>query len=122
MTLNKLLCALLFTALFSMGAIVKPAFADDITYVVDVTLGTGSVIGAITTDGTFGVLAESDIVGGSLRVSGFGRSYVASLPGDIYNFEGDDLTANLDSLIFNFSGGDDGGLVFTAGTPADYLS
>lgn len=84
--------------------------ADDITYDINQTVGTGTVVGTITTNGTLGVLTESDIVGGSVTITGLGLSYAAGLPSSIFVFSGDDLSATDESLIFNFSGTDDGGL------------
>jgi hypothetical protein len=97
-------------AVLAFLALATSAKAADITYDVDLTVGTGTVVGTITTNGTLGVLTESDIVGGSVEISGAGSSDAAGLPGSIFEFIGDDLSATSNSLLFNFSGTDDGGV------------
>jgi len=77
-----------------------------IVYNVDQTIGAGSVVGTITTDGGTGVLAASDITAWNLELTGVGASY------DLKNTDSDsavvviggDLTATTHDLYFNFGG------------------
>jgi PEP-CTERM motif len=99
----------------------RAAQADDVTYAVDQTIGPGTVTGTIVTDGTIGVLSASDIVGGSLTITGYGTSQVADLPADILDISGDDLSATDENLLFNFSGTDKGGVAFGPSPIGPYL-
>jgi hypothetical protein len=102
---------LLWIIALALAALSAPTvLRADITYNIDLTVGSGSVMGTIVTDGTVGMLAASDIVGGSLTISGYSLSDVNPLPAQLYNLTGDDLTATGTSLLFNFSGGDSGGV------------
>jgi hypothetical protein len=109
----------------------------DITYTVDETglaspscpsCGTGSIIGTITTDGTIGTLATSDITDWNLTVSYDGSSFTLTGPNyptgnsTVY-VVGSDLTATATQLLFNFGGADGGYLFFqspTEGVNAPY--
>jgi hypothetical protein len=99
--------ALAAAAQFPVGAM-----AADITYSVNQTIGAGSVAGTIVTDGSLGVLAQSDIVGGTVTITGSGpaESETLGVPPNIFQFLGSDLSATSSSLLFNFSGTDSGGI------------
>ena len=96
--------------------------ASDITYDVNLTIGSGSVSGDIVTDGTVGVLAEADIIGYNLLLSDpavsapstFNLSCCSFFP-----FDGSDLSATATQLLFNFSG-TDSGVVDFADPSLDY--
>jgi hypothetical protein len=94
-------------------ALVGPAEAADITYTVDISAspenissGTDTVTGTITTDGTIGALVTSDIVSYSLEVTNSFATFPLSntIGGtlDIQNAN-DDLNATASALTFNFS-------------------
>lgn len=83
------------------------ASAANITYAVNRTVGAGSVVGTITTDGTLGVLSASDIVSFNLELNGVGASYNLVSPANVY-VSGVDLTATSHDLYFDFSGIDGG--------------
>jgi PEP-CTERM motif len=84
------------------------AMSATITYRVDRTVGAGSVVGTITTDGLTGTLdPNSDFVAWNLLLTGAG-----SVTDRITNFDsgavawgyGPDVTATTTDLYFNFSG------------------
>ncbi|HSZ49944.1 MAG TPA: PEPxxWA-CTERM sorting domain-containing protein [Caulobacteraceae bacterium] len=100
--------ASLAAALLIAGA----SYAADITYAVDQTIGGGSVVGTITTDGASGTLNGSDIVGWNLELNGVGASYNLKTTNSNAYVVGSDLTATPKDLDFNFSGGDNGYLLF----------
>lgn len=86
--------------------------AGPITYRVNQAIGVGSVVGTITTDGTTGVLGAGNITAWSLQLNGDGASASLSSPSSSVFVVGSDLTATSTNLSFNFSGGDDGYLLF----------
>jgi hypothetical protein len=92
--------------------------ASDITYTVDESVGAfGSVTGLILTDGKLGTLATSDILNWVLTVNdGTITSDGLGGPSSGNNSQvlvlGSDLTASATQLLFNFSGSDEGGLLF----------
>ena len=90
--------------------------AATITYNVDQTIGLGSVVGAVTTDGATGVLSPSDFTAWSLELNGNGASYhiASSDVGAVVWGSGTDVTASATRLYFNFSG-PPGFLVFQDG-------
>lgn len=108
---NSLTLALLQ---FLMGALVLPAFlpaqAPNVTYIVNQTIGKGSVVGQIVTDGKVGVLSSSDILSWNLNLNGVGASTVLTSAGATSSvvFSGTDLTGTNTGLYFNFSGTDGG--------------
>ena len=96
------------------------AYASDITYSVDQILGSGSVTGTITTNGTIGILTAADILSFNLILNDGTKSadltsgsvYVnkdacctAGTPGGV------DLTASPTVLMFNYSGTDAGDFI-----------
>jgi hypothetical protein len=81
------------------------------TYYVNLTVGSGSVIGDIVTDGTTGVLAQANIIGYDLQLSEDTRTFHLSCC-NFFPFTGSDLSATATQLLFNFSGMDNGAVVF----------
>lgn len=112
------LCVALLVVLFAsvLGS------ASNITYNVSRTIGTGSVTGFIETDGTVGVLGLSNFVDWSLTLfaptsSPTTYSLFGPLSGNnssVY-MAGSDTTASATQLLFNFSGSDNGYLLFQYG-------
>lgn len=89
--------------------------AGNITYLVNLTVGAGSVTGNIVTDGKIGVLGQADIVGYNLVLS----DHAVSTPStfnlsccNFFPFDGSDLSATATQLLFNFSGTDNGQVTF----------
>ena len=109
--LRFVLMAILFGA-----AGVLPAAAD-IIYDVNRTVGLDSVTGNITTDGTIGPLAASDITSWNLILNGPSASFNLTPSNSGVEVVGTDLTADATNLYFNFSGTDSGLLLFQAGAP-----
>src|ERR1700761_6601496 len=92
-------------ALVALGGVA--ANATPVTYNVDETIGAGSVIGTIETDGKTGALSTSDILAFSLTLSvGAGKTPLTIIDGVNANDEivGNALTATPSALDFNFSG------------------
>ena len=115
---GKKIAALAIT-LATLG--VNGAYASNITYRVNQIIGPGSVTGAITTDGTIGILSAADIVGFNLILND-GSNTVDLLPpaSVLVNKDaccsaglpgGADLTASLTNLMFNYGGADNGDFV-----------
>jgi hypothetical protein len=86
--------------------------AAPITYNVDQTIGGGSVVGTITTDGNTGLLATGDFIAWNLELNGVGASYNLTNSTSVVYDASTDVTATPTDLYFNFSGGDNGFLVF----------
>jgi hypothetical protein len=86
------------------------AQASGTTYIVNQTIGNGSVVGQITTDGKVGVLSSSDILSWNLNLNGVGASAVLTSAGgtSAVLYSGSDLTGTNQGLFFNFSGTDGG--------------
>ena len=107
-------------ALFVMLSVCLAASASNITYNVNRTIGAGSVTGTITTDGNSGVLASADIVDWNLTLftpvqGSFSLFGPLSGNNSVVYEQGADLTANATQLLFDFSGGDGGLLLFQQG-------
>jgi len=78
------------------------ARASEIFY-VDLAIGSGSVTGTITTDGTLGTIGQSNFVGFDLTIDApFGSESVTNTS-DFYAFSGADLSETASALIFDFS-------------------
>jgi len=93
--------------------------ASPITYTVDRTVGIGSVTGFIETDGFLGVLGVGDFVDWSLFLNDGTNTYnlYGPLSGNnssVY-LQGADTTATATQILFNFSGTDNGYLLFQYG-------
>ena len=89
---------------------VVAAQAPGTTYIVNQSIGNGSVVGQITTDGKVGILSASDILSWNLNLNGVGASAVLTSAGATSTvvFSGSDLTGTNTGLYFNFSGADGG--------------
>jgi len=76
-------------------------------------------VGTITTDGTIGVLAASNIVGWNLNLNGVGAAFNLTSVGSqsTTGVMGSDLTATNNGLYFNFSGTDSGNFGVQASSP-----
>jgi hypothetical protein len=95
------------------AAIVAPTkLSAQITYTVNQTVGTGSMTGYITTDGKIGALSVTDIVGWNLTLKDGTTTIVLTPLNDYVGVIGSDLTASATNLMFNFSNGDYGQVVF----------
>ncbi len=102
MKLNSLFAALAIVGLASA------ATAAPLTYNVGRSIGAGSVLGTITTDGTFGALATANVMSWSLTLNdGIGTFAISQANSEFIAF-GSSLTADIDSIDFNFSGTDVG--------------
>jgi hypothetical protein len=75
---------------------------------VDRVIGSGSVVGTVTTDGTLGVLSAGDLTDWDLMLSagGSGFTLLGPLSGSNSQIDvtGSDLTATATELLFDFSG------------------
>ncbi len=92
--------------------------AGSIKYNVDQTIGSGSVVGSITTDGNTGILQATDITSWNLQLNGVGASLdLTPANSQAYDFIyptfgiSNNVSASLTDLYYNFSG-DAGLLVF----------
>jgi PEP-CTERM motif len=79
-----------------------PASAATIAYNMDLTVGTASAVGSITTDGTIGTLGASDIVSYDLTLTNGAYTTVFNNSGTVA-VNGTSLTATDNGLFFNFS-------------------
>ena len=86
--------------------------AAPITYNVNQTIGQGDVVGTIQTNGATGVLAAGDLLAWNLTLNGVGASYNLTNASSSILLVGSDLTATALNLFFNFSGADNGYLLF----------
>lgn len=89
--------------------------AAPITYNINQTIGQGSVVGTIQTDGAIGVLATGDVIAWNLTLNGLGATYNITNVNSAVKVTGNDFTATALDLSFNFSGADDGYLLFQDG-------
>jgi PEP-CTERM motif len=107
--------ALLGCAATAMAAAVSPA--DATTYNVDRTIGAGSVVGTITTDGATGTIGYNDFIAWNLVLTGAGATTTITNidPGAAVWGQNGDITADATNIHFNFSAGDGGFLVFQDG-------
>jgi probable HAF family extracellular repeat protein len=88
------------------------AGAANVTYYVNLTIGLGSVTGSIVTDGTIGVLAQSDLISWNLALSNGAAAFNLS-GSNFFEFVGSDLSATGTQLLFNFGGTDGGNVEFS---------
>ena len=80
-----------------------------ITYNVNLPFGAaGSMVGTITTDGTQGVLSNSNIVSWNLTLNDGSKVTVLTPSTSASAWYGTDLTATPTSLLFNYNVGDNG--------------
>jgi len=83
--------------------------AANITYNVNLTIGAGSVVGDIVTDGTVGLLGSSNILDWNLLFTNPSNTYDSTGPlsgsNSLVTFAGTDyLSATANQLEYNFSG------------------
>lgn len=94
----------------ALAALAMAGAADaTITYTVDETIGGGSVVGTIVTDGATGVLGAADILSWNLVLMGVGApaptyDLSSATAGTSAFVSGDALTATTKGLFFDFSG------------------
>ena len=110
----------LLAAVAAISLSALPAMAATIVYNVNQTIGSGSVTGTITTNGTIGILTKPDITAFNLHLTGSGgvtfdldNSSAGVLVGNISdpfnpNAGNQDLTADGTNIYFNFDGTDGG--------------
>jgi hypothetical protein len=105
------------TSLLLSCAVVQAA---PLTYLVNQTIGKGSVIGFIETDGSMGVLAAGNFVDWNLLLSDGTNTFRLTGPLSGNNSQvvvtGTDVGAFNNFLFFNFSGIDKGTLLFSQGS------
>lgn len=93
--------------------------ASPITYSVARTIGLGSVTGFIETDGSLGVLSAANFVDWSLLLNDGTSTYTITGPlsgsNSVAFVQGADTTASATQLLFDFSGVDNGILLFQQG-------
>lgn len=92
--------------------------AEAKVYFVDETVGLGTVVGTITTDGTIGNLTSSDFTAWDLHLNGVGASTeITSSDANksVWGNTSGDVTANSSHVYFNFDGANGGYLVFQDG-------
>jgi hypothetical protein len=98
-----------------LGLMLTPAAsrATTITYKVNITFGSDSVIGTITTDGNIGLLTQTDISSWNLTVSDGTNSFdlTPGAPSTVQT-NGSDLSATATQLSYNFGASDSGYLIF----------
>ncbi len=90
----------------------ESCIASPITYDIDQTIGEGSVTGTIQTDGATGILSSTDIIGWNLELNGVGASFNLTNSNSGVFVSGSDVTATATDLLFNYSGTDNGHLLF----------
>jgi hypothetical protein len=88
------------------------ASASPITYDINQAIGGGSVTGTIQTDGATGTLGTTDFLAWSLDLNGVGATYHITDANSSVRVVGSDVTTTARNLFFNFSGSDDGYLLF----------
>jgi hypothetical protein len=98
---------------------VTPSKAD-IIYDVNLAVAIGSATGNITTDGVIGVLSTADITGWNLTLNDGTRTHLLQGPSlnSVVAVRGSHLTASATGLFFNFSGSDEGDVIFGDSTGA----
>jgi hypothetical protein len=108
----KIVSALLGCAAAMLAVAASPANAT--VYNVNRTIDGGAVVGTITTDGATGTINPSDFIAWDLQLSGPGSTVTISSSDAIHAVYGSgvDITADATQVSFNFSGSDDGFLVF----------
>lgn len=107
----------LFAALTFAGALLSASASASIIYSVDRTVGSGSVSGTITTDGSLGVLTTESVIDWSLTLTDKAGSYLLNYGNsDFFGValspfsEGVGLTASRRNLLFDPV--DDGGFMW----------
>jgi hypothetical protein len=98
MFIKKTLVAAAFASLAPLAA-----HAGPLTYNVNANPGNFSVVGTITTDGATGVLTQSDITAWSLTIT-LANSVTLTQANSQVALFGTTVSADLDSIDFNFGG------------------
>lgn len=108
MAIKKTVVAVAAATLFPLAA------QADLVYSVNRTIGAGSVVGTITTDGTQGVLATNNITGWSLTIDeGDGSgSFGLTFANSQRLVSGSALSADADSIDFDFDLAGNHSLIF----------
>ena len=85
----------------------QAAHSAPIVYTVNQTIGAGSVVGTITTDGTLGTLATVDVTGWNLLLNDgtYTSSLLSSASGNFVVVDGSALSASLSTLTYNYDAG-----------------
>jgi hypothetical protein len=89
--------------------------AAPVTYDVNQTIGVGSVVGTIQTDGTIGVLGTGNFLAWDLTLNGDGASYHITDADSDVQVVGSSTTATATDIFFNYSGGAGDYLLFQQG-------
>lgn len=100
------------------------AAAADITYNVDETIGAGSVVGTVTTNGTIGILKTSQVVAWDLtltapNLAGGPSVEITNLNGSFGQYNKGGLSATATTLSFDY-GGTGYGFIFDGTSNFDY--
>ncbi|WP_174285385.1 hypothetical protein [Sphingomonas bacterium] len=102
-------------ALAAMTLFDRSASAQSITYVVKQQIGQGSVAGQITTDGTAGTLAATNITAWNLALNGVGATYNITNTNSSVVVQGGATSATAQNLSFNYSTAGTNYLLFQQG-------
>ena len=99
----------LATSVIALLLAASHAQAQSLTYTINQTISGGSVTGQIVTDGSTGVLSQSNITSWNLTLTGAGGvTKTLTNSGSAFVVSGGDLSATPQNLTFNFSGTDGG--------------
>ncbi len=111
----RIVSALLGSTAAALAAAASPA--DATVYNVNRTIGLGAVVGTITTDGATETISPSDFIAWDLQLVGLNVTTIITSAdsGAAVWGSGVDITADATHVSFNFSGSDDGFLVFQDG-------
>src|SRR6476620_479133 len=111
----RIVSALLGLTAAALAAAASPA--DATVYNVNRTIGLGAVVGTITTDGATGTISPSDFIAWDLQLVGLNVTTIITNAdsGAALWCSGVDITADATHVSFNFSGSDNGFLVFQDG-------
>jgi hypothetical protein len=100
-------------ALNLIAAIFSTPCEASIVYTVDETIGGGSVVGTITTDGTIGALGSANFLSWNLTFDGlFGATFSTNESSSSVLVQGGDVSATATNIYFNYDGADNGYLLF----------
>lgn len=105
------LASKMFAGVAASAFLVLAGSASALTYVVNQTIGAGSVTGTITTDGATGVLSNSDFLSWDLLLKGAGGVFYHLTSGSVYD-QGGSASADAHHIYFNYSGPSNDFLVF----------
>jgi hypothetical protein len=101
----------LVLACVALTAVVSTSAYASVVYDVNLSSGTTSVVGQITTDGQVGTLGQGDIVGIDVVISSSAGSTTLNALNGV-NVTGVDLTATSSGLFYNFSSLDNASFFF----------